>query len=76
MEGMADNVLSIEERAFIDTNADEIRAMANQQWSGSMPMDKREMYQTIFIKSGGRQVICYTCVCSLKQLGKRLEPWL
>jgi hypothetical protein len=76
MEDMADNVLTDEEQAFVNANADEIRAMANLQFAGNMPMDKRAIYQTIFIKSGGRQVICYTCGGSLKQLGKRLEQWL
>jgi hypothetical protein len=76
MEAMGNDVLNTEELEFIAVNADEIRAMANLQFAGNMPMDKRAVYQTIFIKSGGRQVICYTCGGSLKQLGKRLEQWL
>lgn len=73
---MADNVLTDEERAFIDANANEIRQMANLQFAGSIAMDKREKYQNLFLKAGGRQVICYTCGGSLRQLGRRLEQWL
>jgi hypothetical protein len=73
---MANDVLTTEELEFIHANAEEIKQLANEQWSGNMPMDKREIYQTIFLKVGGRQAICYTCGGSLKQLGKRLEQWL
>jgi hypothetical protein len=76
MEAMGNDVLSIDEQEFMAVNADEIRRMASEQWAGHMPMDKREVYQTIFLKSGGRQEICYTCGGSLKQLGKRLQQWL
>jgi hypothetical protein len=73
---MADNVLTFDEREYLMANAKEVIMMANEQWSGHMPMDKREVYQTIFLKSGGRQAICWTCGGSLKQLGKRLQQWL
>jgi hypothetical protein len=76
MEAMANDVLNTEELEFMAVNADEIKRMASEQWSGTMPMDKRAIYQTIFLKLGGRQEICYTCGGSLKQLGKRLEQWL
>jgi hypothetical protein len=61
---------------FMAVNSDEIKRMASEQWSGTMPMDKRAIYQAIFLKVGGRQEVCWTCGGSLKQLGKRLEQWL
>lgn len=73
---MADNVLTKEELEFIHEHADEIKKLANSEWAGHMPMDKREIYQTVFLKAGGRQAICWSCGGSLKQLGKRLEQWL
>ena len=73
---MPNDVLTKEELDFINTHANEIKQLANEEWAGHMPMDKREVYQTIFLKSGGRQEICYTCGGSLKQLGKRLQQWL
>ncbi len=68
--------LTKEESDFIYKHADEIKMLANEEWAGHMPMDKRESYQTVFLKAGGRQAICWTCGGSLKQLGKRLEQWL
>ena len=68
--------LTEEDMEFIRVNADEINQLANEQWSGTMPMDKREAYQNVFLRAGGRQAICYTCGGSLKQLGKRLQQWL
>lgn len=68
--------LTNEELEFLAVNAEEIKLMAAEQWAGSVPMDKRAIYQTIFLKVGGRQEICWTCGGSLKQLGKRLEQWL
>ena len=76
MEAMGNDVLSIDEQEFMAVNADEIKRMASEQWSGTMPMDKRAIYQSIFLKVGGRQEVCWTCGGSLKQLGKRLEQWL
>ena len=73
---MADNVLIHDELEFLAVNADDIKRMASEQWSGTMPLDKRAIYQTIFFKVGGRQEICWTCGGSLKQLGKRLEQWI
>ena len=68
--------LTTQELEFIHVHADEIKQLASEQWAGHMPMDKREVYQTIFLKTGGRQEICFTCGGSLKQLGKRLQQWL
>ena len=76
MEAMGNDVLNTEELEFMAVNADEIKRMASEQWSGTMPMDKRAIYQAIFLKVGGRQEVCWTCGGSLKQLGKRLEQWL
>jgi|14_taG_2_1085336.scaffolds.fasta_scaffold25449_5 hypothetical protein len=76
MESMADNVLTPDEQEFIKHQANEIRQFANEQFAGSVDISKREVYQGIFLKSGGRQAICFTCGGSLKQLGKRLEQWL
>ena len=73
---MGNDVLNTEELEFMAVNADEIKRMASEQWSGTMPMDKRAIYQAIFLKVGGRQEVCWTCGGSLKQLGKRLEQWL
>jgi hypothetical protein len=73
---MENYVLSVEDLEFIHANADEINQLASEQWAGDMPIDKRETYQTLFLKAGGRQAICYTCGGSLKQLGKRLQRWL
>ena len=76
MEAMADNVLNEIDRAFMDVNADEIRQFANEQFAGSIDIDKRGRYQSIFFTLGGRQEICWTCGGSLKHLGKKLEQWL
>ena len=76
MEAMGNDVLNTEELEFMAVNADEIKRMASEQWSGTMPMNKRAIYQAIFLKVGGRQEVCWTCGGSLKQLGKRLEQWL
>jgi len=76
MESMADNVLTQDEQEFIKHQAKEIRQFANEEFAGSVDISKREVYQGIFLKSGGRQSICFTCGGSLKQLGKRLEQWL
>ena len=76
MESMADNVLTEDEQEFIKHQAKEIRQFANEEFAGSVDISKREVYQGIFLKSGGRQSICFTCGGSLKQLGKRLEQWL
>ncbi len=76
MEGMADNVLNEIDREFMDVNADEIRQFANEQFAGSIDIDKRGKYQSIFLTLGGRQEICWTCGGSLKHLGKKLEQWL
>ena len=73
---MANDVLTIDELEYLAINSDEIKLMANEEWAGTMPLDKRAIYQTIFFKVGGRQEICWTCGGSLKQLGKRLEQWL
>ena len=73
---MADNVLTPDEQEFIKHHSDEIRQFANELFAGSVDVSKREVYQVIFLKSGGRQSICFTCGGSLKQLGKRLEQWL
>ena len=73
---MANDVLTEEEQEFIKHHAQEIRQFANDQFAGSIDISKREVYQGIFLKSGGRQAICFTCGGSLKQLGKRLEQWL
>ena len=76
MEVMADNVLSEIDYAFMEENADEIIQFANEQFAGSIDIDKRGRYQSIFLTLGGRQEICWTCGGSLKHLGKRLEKWL
>lgn len=66
-------MLTEDEQEFIKWNAEEIRQFANNEFAGEVPISKREVYQTIFIKSGGRQTICFTCGGSLKRLGKTLE---
>ena len=76
LESMADNVLTQDEQEFIQHNAEQIKQFANELFAGSIDISKRQVYQTIFLKSGGRQSICWTCGGSLKQLGKRLEQWL
>jgi len=68
--------LTKEELEFIHEHADDIKMMAKELWSGSIPIDEREVYQTVFLKAGGRQAICWTCGGSIKQLGKRLQQWL
>ncbi len=73
---MCQEELTADEQDFVKLNANEIRQFANEQFAGSIDMDKREVYQALFLKAGGRQNICFTCGRSLKQLAKRLEQWL
>jgi hypothetical protein len=73
---MAYDVLNEYEKDFIELNADEIRLFANEQFAGEVTISKREVYQSIYIKLGGRQNICFTCGGSLKRLGKTLLQWL
>lgn len=70
---MAYDVLTKEELEFIHEHADEIKKLANSEWAGHMPMDKREIYQTVFLKAGGRQAICWSCGGSLRKLGMKLK---
>lgn len=73
---MADHVLNKDEQDFVNYNANEIRQFANEKFAGEVSISKRQVYQTIYVKSGGRQNICFTCGGSLKRLGKTLEQWL
>lgn len=69
-------VLTTEDLEFIAVNSEEIKQMANEQWSGTMPMDKRERYEHISLKLGRRFNICWTCGGSIKRIGKQLQEWL
>lgn len=74
---MADNVLTEEEREFIQHNADEIRMFADSLFAGSVDISKREVYQGLYFKAGGRQSICWTCGGSLRNMGLKLkDAWL
>lgn len=74
---MADHVLTQDEQEFIQHNADEIRMFAGSLFAGSVDISKREVYQGLYLKAGGRQSICWTCGGSLRNLGLKLkDAWL
>jgi hypothetical protein len=77
VEGMGNDVLTKEEQMFLNTNTEEIKQFAGSLFAGSIDMDRRDMYQRLYFKAGGKQEICYTCGGSLKHLGMKLEAtWL
>lgn len=74
---MEDDVLTEEEREFLNHNADEIRQFANNLFAGDVSISKRGVYQTLYMKAGGRQAICFTCGGSLRNMGLKLQArWL
>jgi hypothetical protein len=74
---MGNDVLTKEEQMFLAANAEQITQFAGSLFAGSIDMDRRDMYQRLYFKAGGKQEICYTCGGSLKHLGMKLEAtWL
>ena len=74
---MADNVLTEDEQEFLQYNADEIRMFSNNLFAGSVDISKREVYQSLYLKAGGKQSICWTCGGSLRNLGLKIkDTWL
>ena len=73
---MADNVLTEDERKFLEENAEEIRTFANSTFAGHVSIMKRAMYETIALKLGKKSTTCWTCGGSVKRIGQRLEKWL
>jgi hypothetical protein len=74
---MANDVLTVDEQEFVKHHAQEIRQFADSLFAGSVDISKREVYQGLYFKAGGRQAICWTCGGSLRNMGLKLkDAWL
>jgi hypothetical protein len=73
MAQMARDVLTEDERAWLQERAAIIRSLAASEFSGDVPVDERHIYERLAQKTIGFSfMICWTCGASLKNLGTYL----
>jgi hypothetical protein len=74
---MAGNVLTEDERAWLQERAAIIRSLAAAEFSGDVPVDERHIYERLAQKTIGFSfMVCWTCGASLKNLGTYLQTTL
>jgi hypothetical protein len=70
---MARDVLTEDERAWLQERAAIIRSLAAAEYSGDVPVDERHTYERLAQKAIGFSfMVCWTCGASLKNLGTYL----
>ena len=70
---MARDVLTEDERAWLQERAAIIRSLAASEFSGDVPVDERHTYEQLAQKTIGFSfMVCWTCGASLKNLGTYL----
>jgi hypothetical protein len=74
---MARDVLTEDERAWLQERAGIIRSLAAAEFSGDVPVDERHIYERLAQKTIGFSfMVCWTCGASLKNLGTYLQTVL
>ncbi len=74
---MARDVLTEDERAWLQERAAIIRSLAASEFSGDVPVDERHVYERLAQKVIGFSfMVCWTCGASLKNLGTYLQTAL
>jgi hypothetical protein len=74
---MAMDVLTEDERAWLQERAAIIRSLAASEFSGDVPVDERHIYERLAQKTIGFSfMVCWTCGASLKNLGTYLQTAL
>jgi hypothetical protein len=77
MAQMARDVLTEDERAWLQERAAIIRSLAASEFSGDVPVDERHIYERLAQKTIGFSfMVCWTCGASLKNLGTYLQTTL
>ena len=76
-QGMADNVLTQDERDWLQDRSVAINQFAKSEFSGHVSVEERATYSAIAGKvNGARFNTCWTCGGSLTHLGRLLKQAL